>query len=565
MVEQLDITSEGLRNQGYSLMKEGATMALYHNGSCHRIGFYKNDWDKSIKKIEEKLGDAGIEQLIIQGVISSMSANYPKLMNGHDGVSNSTSTTTSKQNHTRLQMAPKATRANCSIDEWRIQLKTKHDNLKNTTEIKAPGLWLPLEFVISVKCILNIRDITLPVIGIILGPAGSWKSQAVNMPKGARDTFGLDSFSPKSFVSHNSNLNEEQLQEIDLLPKIKNKLFMVPELSPLFTSREEDLEQIIGMIVRIGDGEGYFSASGSKGARGYEGDIMFCWVGASVSIPYRIHKQLSKLGPKMYFLRLPMTSEDEDSLLNMLKENDFRERMRDIKTALFDYFEYLESCPIMQIHPESGIPKIEMDTKSPEQEQVQRYIIYLGELLAHLRGTVETWETEDTQGLDYAYGSVNIENVRRATTQLYNLARAHALSQGREHITIDGDLPIIVRVVLSGAASIERVKVLDLLLSGNTQQRYTASQVAEAIGTSEKTAKRTMVEFKALKLVEFEELGNIGSPLVSIRLKEGFNWFFSDEFKKLKGDYMTGDFKGDLVRKNKKQDEEGEGGQETII
>ncbi len=53
MVESLDITSEGLRNQGYSLKKEGATVALYYNGSCHRVGFYKNDWDKSVKKAEE--------------------------------------------------------------------------------------------------------------------------------------------------------------------------------------------------------------------------------------------------------------------------------------------------------------------------------------------------------------------------------------------------------------------------------------------------------------------------------------------------------------------------------
>ena len=66
-----------------------------------------------------------------------------------------------------------------------------------------------LEFVITIKCILNIANITQPVIGIILGPASSWKSKAVNMPKGARDAFGVDSFSPKSFVSHNSNLNED--------------------------------------------------------------------------------------------------------------------------------------------------------------------------------------------------------------------------------------------------------------------------------------------------------------------------------------------------------------------
>jgi hypothetical protein len=54
-----------------------------------------------------------------------------------------------------------------------------------------------------------------------------------------------------------------------------------------------------------------------------------------------------------------------------------------------------------------------------------------------------------------------------------------------------------------------------------------------------------MVEFKALKLVEYEDL--VGA--VSTRLKDGFDWFFTPEFKALKGDFMTGDFKGQLVRK----------------
>ena len=333
-----------------------------------------------------------------------------------------------------------------------MRVQEKHNHLKDTTNEKAPGLWTPLEFVISIKCILNVEDITLPVIGVILGPPSSWKTVAVNMSKGARDTFGLDSFSPKSFVSHNSNLDEEQLQEQDLLPKMKNKLFMVPELSPLFTSREEDLENIIGMIVRIGDGEGYTSASGAKGVRGYEGPIMFCWVVAAVSIPYKIHKQLSKLGPKMYFLRLPMIEEDEDELLDWMRQDNFKERIREIKTAYFDYLECLESCPEMQVDPESGIPKIEVPADSPEPEhiQAQRCIIYLAELLAHLRGTVETWETQGSQALDYSYASENIENPKRVMTQLSNSARAHALSQGRAHITIDGDLPLIIKVVLSG-------------------------------------------------------------------------------------------------------------------
>jgi DNA-binding transcriptional ArsR family regulator len=556
LLEAIDITGDSLREQGYTLKKEGLTIALYFNnhGASHRFSLYKTDWNKTTRQLEKKLVGAGFEQSIISTILEDMSANYNILTNG---VALTAKGITLKQEQgqrqDRIEMTAHATRAtDCSMEEWRVTVKIKYDNLKKLTEEKIPGLWTPLEFMISIKCILNVRNITLPVIGIILGPPSSLKSVAVNMPKGARDTFTVDSFSPKSFVSHNSNLSEKQLQEIDLLPKIKNKLFMVPELSPLFTSREEDLENIIGMITRIGDGEGYTSASGSKGVRGYEGPIMFCWVGAAVDIPYKIHRMLSRLGPKLYFFRMPISVVDEDSLLEEMRRDDFKDRVREVKKALFDYFEYFESCPNMEMDSESGIPKLDWNAQDRIQEQAQRCIIYLAELLAYLRGTVSTYETEDTQGLNYGYNSRNVENVKRATTQLHNLSKAHALSQGREYVTKEDDLPFIIKVVLSGAASIERVKVLNLLLSGSKEYKYAASQIAEEIGTSVNTAKRTMAEFRALGLVEFEELGNNGEPLALIRLKDDLDWFFTQEFRDLRGDYMPGDFKDFLVKKNRK-------------
>jgi hypothetical protein len=557
-MESIDITSSGLREHGYSLKKEDSTLVLHSDSNGvypHRFTIYKNDWNKTTSKIEKKLEELGFQQIIISAVLKDMSDNYPKLVNGAAAIKKQQQQ--QQQEHQQIpKMASKAIKAGCPMEVWSTTQKQKYESLKKLVDKKAPGLWMPLEFVLTLKCILNIKDITLPVMGLILGPPGSWKSQAVNMPKHARDTFGLDKFNPKSFVSHNSNLTEEQLQENDLLPKIQNKLFMVPELSPLFTSREEDLEEIIGMIVRLGDGEGYASASGAKGVRGYEGPIMFVWVGAAVDIPYKIHTMLSRLGPKLYFFRLPMQVSDEDALLKALQDNDFRERMREVKKAVFDYIEYLESCPEMETDPASGIPKFNWDTKNSTQEDAQRYIIKLAELLAYLRGTVSTWETKDTQGLEYAYTSRIIENPERTAIQLHNLARAHALSQGRQHITMKDDLPFIIKVVLSGAASIERIKVLELMIKNKDKnKKYTADEIAETIKTSPKTAKRVMAEFTSLGMVELEELGNVGEPLVTIRLSENLSWVFDKQFDELRGDYTPGDFKKFLVDKGKKEKE----------
>jgi hypothetical protein len=115
-------------------------------------------------------------------------------------------------------------------------------------------------------------------------------------------------------------------------------------------------------------------------------------------------------------------------------------------------------------------------------------------LLAKLRGAVPTWETKDTQGSEYAYSIATIEDCSRAITQLKNLAKGHALSQGRNYITLH-DIPLIVRVVLS-TASLERVTIFDLLISN--KGKLTTSRITASLNTTNPTARRTMTELKAL-------------------------------------------------------------------
>ena len=54
-----------------------------------------------------------------------------------------------------------------------------------------------------------------------------------------------------------------------MLPKINNKFVLTPELAPTFTSKEDDLRKVIGIITRILDGNGYESDSGAQGHRKY--------------------------------------------------------------------------------------------------------------------------------------------------------------------------------------------------------------------------------------------------------------------------------------------------------
>ncbi len=95
---------------------------------------------------------------------------------------------------------------------------------------------------------------------------------------------------------HSSGLTEKQMRKVDLLPKIKNKYFLTPELAPIFAARDDDLLQVLGILTRVADGQGYESDSGVQGHRGYRGDLMFVWLGACVDIPFKVHELLGTFG-----------------------------------------------------------------------------------------------------------------------------------------------------------------------------------------------------------------------------------------------------------------------------
>jgi len=413
-----------------------------------------------------------------------------------------------------------------SSGNWSIELSERYENLRNITLENMPKLWPGLEFALSVRAILNIKNCTLPFAGIILGPSSSLKTVIIELFRGYSNTFYTDNFSAKSLVSHNSSIKKEKLKEIDMLPKIKNKFFLTPELAPIFSAKDEDLLQVLGILTRVLDGHGYENDTGAQGHRGYNEDIMFTWLGAAVDIPFRVHKQLSVLGPKLYFFRLSKSEETEDTYYNQ-RDEIFQDKKQKIRAALLEYLTYFETNLNAEFEPDNPLPKIRLSPKEDE-ELPHRYIIRLAKLLARLRAIVPTWETRDTQGSGYAYTFANIEDPTRAIEVLRNLARGHALSQGRESITVD-DIPVVINTVLS-TASIERVRILDLLIANDGT--LTTSQIEICLDISSPTARRTMTELKATGLVD---MVSASAPEESkITLKREFSWFLTEEFDNLR-------------------------------
>ena len=304
--------------------------------------------------------------------------------------------------------------------------------------------------------------------GIVFAVPSSMKTQVIEILRKWIYSYFTDKFTAKSFVSHSATVLKDKLTEVDLLPRIKDKILLTPELSPLFTGKDEDIKEQFGMITRLLDGNGLETESGVHGQRGYYGKYMFTWIGAAVDIPHSVYKFLSTIGFKIYFLRLPRTEISEDELVEQtIAEKPFSEKIREIEKLLLDYLTWFEICPIsigLQ-----NLLKIEWD-KSKDDKNAIRIIARLAILLARLRGNIYVYKSSDRDDLlipidnpntntntntntivNYSEGFIHsipiVENPSRANQQLYNLARGHALSHGRNYITGE-DISLVIKVVL---------------------------------------------------------------------------------------------------------------------
>ena len=447
-----------------------------------------------------------------------------------------------------------------TFEDWSRILLEKRLKLNSKINEHFPDVSLLVDFELSIKKILNIEDITLPFMGIVFAVPSSLKTAFFKFLRNLKYSYYSDKFTARAFVSHSATVAKEKLPEIDMLPQIKDKILLTPELSALFTGKDDDVREQFGIITRLLDGEGLETNSGVHGKRGYYGNYMFTWLGAAVDIPHSVYKFLSTIGFKIYFLRLPRCDVTVDELFDQLNsKKKFRDKMEEIEKLMMDYLTWFEICPISLLQNEMRMAKIEWDDDRDDKEIV-KIIARLALLLAHIRGHVDVYKSSEYDDIIIPVDNNNsnsegfihrlpiIENPSRAAQQLYNLARGHALSYGRNYITKD-DVLLVIKVVLS-TASIERVLVLDLLIAN--KGTLTTSQITTSMRISNDTAKRTMTEFKGLELVTMERvINNNSNSEYKITLNPKFNWFLTEEFSELRNGFKPTSYK-DLLKSNTK-------------
>lgn len=393
------------------------------------------------------------------------------------------------------------------------------EDWRKTIMKNFPHLWPYAEACASTIAVLLIED-AQPLALVLQGVPCSGKTTTLDFFRGFPLSHATDKFTPKAFVSHVAQKTEVELKKIDLLPRIKDKALITPDLSTLFGAKSEELKEIFSLLTRVLDGRGLTIDSGVYGSRGYEGDYMFTWIGATTPIPHSVWDLFGNLGARMYFMHVTKKTKTMEKYVGEVKEKTYRKKVEECNKATLRFLK--------------GIwrrEKIEWNL-AEDLDSVIKRMVQLAILVTKLRGKINVVVKEDYTGEKTFYTEPIIEEPERCIQALYALARGHALIKGRTQITID-DLPVAIDVALSSAPW-DRVIAFAYLLN---KDKVTTKGLMEDLKCSRTKAIRTMKTLELLELVDLEEenIPTVGGEQTGylMRLKKEFEWFTTEEFKKL--------------------------------
>ena len=388
---------------------------------------------------------------------------------------------------------------------------------RTVIEKNFPNLLLAAEVGASQYGQLLIKDIPNPCAIALIDVPSAGKTITLNLFSKFDKSLTLDNFTPASFVSQAANVKTEKLKDVDLLPKVRNKVLIIRDLAPLFGLRDDDLLKSMGILTRVLDGEGLELHAGVHGSRGYSGDYSFMFLAASTPIAPKVFKLMGNLGSRLFFLHLRSERKSEETLASQLVITSWKQKQQISQEATNSFLGNLWAS-----YPNG----IEWD-KTKDPKDCLLIISRCANLLSKLRGSINVWKEDYGNHEEYSYQEPVIEMPDRISQILYNLTRGHALISGRTNIDYD-DLGIVINITFDSAA-LSRSRLFRLLIKNGGQ--ITSDEVVSKINCSKPTALKEIEILKVLGLVDVKdsEFSIPGRPVKIAILKEELSWFISEE------------------------------------
>lgn len=379
--------------------------------------------------------------------------------------------------------------------------------LRLTVEQNFPDLWQPTEACLSAIATLAFESMNgCTSLNLIGNPSGG-KTTVLSFFYQHQLTHLSDDFTPRAFVSQHAGTKREDLENVDLLPKIQNKLLLTPELAPLFEADKETLTNNFATLTRVLDGEGLSNDKGTHGHRGYEGDYKFCWLGASTPLRDYVYKVMGKLGNRLFFYTMLEDEKSVSEYVQSFQEVPYQKKVKAVREAMHTFLNvFFEVYPLRSLTWNS-----EQDT------ELMRLVVQYAILLGKLRATLQQWKDESGS---FVNSFPIIEAPPRAINALLNFARGRALLYGRQALTLS-DVELVKYVTFS-SMQYDRQQVFKALIK--YEGRLSSEAAAEELHCSVDTAARTLNALSVLGVGYFRELPiGYGRPIRYLEVSPEFS------------------------------------------
>ncbi len=416
-----------------------------------------------------------------------------------------------------LTMEPAPMTAVTSMDDGVPTIAV--ETVRKVVEENFPGLWPAVALGLSTAATLLLKDSANPVALIYVGGPSTSKTTVADLFADHPNCYVSDNFTPASFVSHAANVGRKKLDSVDLLPRIKHKVLVTPELAPIFRGKEDDLVNTFKIITRVLDGQGLMTDSGTHGRRGYRGDYLFAWLGATTPFDPKVWRVMAQLGSRLFFWG--MDDQEEVTVEELVESEDevpYSQRLDHCKRALHEFLTNL-----FKAH--GGVRSIQW---RPREDccTVKEWIARFAKVLAAMRS--EPVREADPDRAAPGFVPPKREQPRRAYAILCNLARGHALVHGRSHLSLD-DLPLVARVTVCSMPT-ECARVFEAAVKKG--EPLAVADVQAALGVKHpETARKVMKDLDQRGVMEYTEEG-LGKPAL-LRFRPEWDWCSSREFRAL--------------------------------
>jgi hypothetical protein len=355
--------------------------------------------------------------------------------------------------------------------------------------------------VIAVGCLADNRQ---PTTLILVGRSGAGKSMALNflMPRDEQDKlakflYRSDKLTAASFVSHKADLTPEELDEVDLLPRIDGKTMLSKELAPFFSGKREELLDRFAHTASVLDGAGFISDSGSHGRRGYAEPINFQWLGATTPLSSELLDIMASVGPRILFYDADRPRKDLDALVEYAEHYANTQAMEDCRVAVHEL--------LLRFHRSYPPGTVQSDEVVFGRSHL-RHLALWADVLTRLRARNSPIDE----------GELEPEHPERVLGMLRNFDIGSALIHGRVEVN-DYDLAQVAHIGLSSGNAGQGRVLRAMLQNGG---KATTPKVAKLAAMSTPTALKHMAGLAMAGVARFIE--GEGTRAAKVELDQSF-------------------------------------------